>query len=50
VVNLKFGRTDAIALLDTVRRSSRSPARLCARLTVRHLFHDREEFTLVGEV
>lgn len=50
VVNLKFGRTDAVALLDTVRRSSRSPARLCARLTVRHLFHDREEFTLVGEV
>jgi 23S rRNA (cytidine2498-2'-O)-methyltransferase len=50
VVNLKFGRTDAISLLDTVRRSSRSPARLCARLTVRHLFHDREEFTLVGEV
>jgi 23S rRNA (cytidine2498-2'-O)-methyltransferase len=50
VVNLKFGRTDAVALLETVRRSSRSPARLCARLAVRHLFHDREEFTLVGEV
>lgn len=50
VVNLKFGRVDPIALLETVRRSSRSPARLCASLAVRHLFHDREEFTLVGEV
>lgn len=50
VVNLKFGRTDAIALLDTVRRSSRSPARLCRTLAVRHLFHDREEFTLIGRV
>jgi 23S rRNA (cytidine2498-2'-O)-methyltransferase len=54
VVNLKFGRTDAVALLETVRRSSRSPAFCrpaeCARLAVRHLFHDREEFTLVGEV
>lgn len=50
VVNLKIGRTDAVGLLETVRRSSRSPARLCPRLAVRHLFHDREEFTLIGEV
>lgn len=50
VVNLKFGRTDAVALLDIVRRSSRSPAQNCERLVVRHLFHDREEFTLVGKV
>ena len=50
VVNLKFGRTDPLSLLETVRRSSRSPARLCRRLVVRHLFHDREEFTLVGQI
>jgi len=50
VMNLKFGRTDAITLLETVRRSSRSPARLCDRLVIRHLFHDREEFTLIGKV
>ncbi len=45
VVNLKFGRADPIALLrraETIRRS-------CALLKIRHLFHDREELTLVGE-
>ncbi|MBE2214266.1 MAG: rRNA methyltransferase [Opitutaceae bacterium] len=47
VINLKFGRADAVAVLDEVRR--RLGPR-CAVLTVRHLFHDREEFTLVGEV
>lgn len=48
VVNLKFGHADALALLDQVRRSSESPFRDCAVSSVRHLFHDREEFTLVG--
>lgn len=47
VLNLKFGRADAVAVLDEVRR--RLGPR-CTALTVRHLFHDREEFTLVGEV
>lgn len=45
VVNLKFGRTDPIPLLrraDDLRRH-------CSTLTFRHLFHDREEFTVVGE-
>lgn len=41
IVNLKFGRTDPVALLNEVRAGI--PA---AR--VRHLYHDREEFTLVG--
>lgn len=50
VVNLKFGHADALALLDQVRHSSESPLRDCARAQVRHLFHDREEFTLVGEL
>ncbi len=45
VVNLKFGRVDPIPLL---RRAERLRP-LCATLKVRHLFHDREEFTLVGE-
>ncbi len=48
VVNLKFGHADAIALLDQVRHSNTSPLRDCAVARVRHLFHDREEFTLVG--
>ena len=50
VVNLKFGHADALALLDQVRRSSESPLRDCATAHVRHLFHDREEFTLVGSL
>ncbi len=47
VVNLKFGRADALAVLDEARR--RLGPR-CATLVVRHLFHDREELTLVGDV
>ncbi len=50
VVNLKFGHADALALLDHARRSSESPLRDCAVARVRHLFHDREEFTLVGSL
>ncbi len=45
VVNLKFGRTDPVALLEEVRTQLRPH---CARLFVRHLFHDREEFTVAG--
>ncbi len=46
VVNLKFGRADALGLLEKVEARIRP---LCATLSVRHLFHDRDEFTLVGE-
>jgi 23S rRNA (cytidine2498-2'-O)-methyltransferase len=45
VVNLKFGRTDPVALL----RRAEILRRHCPGLKARHLFHDREEFTLVGE-
>ncbi len=45
VVNLKFGRVDPVALL----RRAEVLRPLCATLRFRHLFHDREEFTLVGE-
>lgn len=47
VVNLKFGRADALGLLAKVNSRIRP---LCAELAVRHLFHDRDEFTLVGRV
>ncbi len=43
VVNLKFGRTDPVALL----RRAELLRRHCPGLKARHLFHDREEFTLV---
>lgn len=43
VVNLKFGRVDPIALLRDLRAGS-----LSSGGRVQHLFHDREEFTVVG--
>jgi 23S rRNA (cytidine2498-2'-O)-methyltransferase len=50
VVNLKFGRVDAIALLRELS-SPGSPILAAAPGTrIRHLYHDREEFTLVGEI
>jgi 23S rRNA (cytidine2498-2'-O)-methyltransferase len=50
VVNLKFGRVDAIGLLRELR-SPLAPWRAhVPALRVHHLYHDREEFTLVGEV
>lgn len=49
VINLKFGRTDPLALLQEARAPG-SPFGAHARgLRIRHLYHDREEFTLVGE-
>lgn len=41
IVNLKFGRVDPAALLRETR--ARIPS-----VRIRHLYHDREEFTLVG--
>jgi 23S rRNA (cytidine2498-2'-O)-methyltransferase len=50
VINLKFGHVDALALLREVRAANSPFARYVRNLRVRHLYHDREEFTLVGEV
>ncbi|MFZ5497322.1 MAG: SAM-dependent methyltransferase [Verrucomicrobiota bacterium] len=48
VINLKFGHVDPLALLREVR-AARSPfARHAADFRIRHLYHDREEFTVVG--
>jgi 23S rRNA (cytidine2498-2'-O)-methyltransferase len=46
VINLKFGRADVFELLERIGREA---APRCAQLAVRHLFHDREEITMVGE-
>ena len=49
VINLKFGHVDALGLLREVRAKD-SPFITHARaLRIRHLYHDREEFTLVGD-
>lgn len=45
VVNLKFGRHDPLRVLSRAERLRPK----CALLRARHLFHDREELTLVGE-
>jgi 23S rRNA (cytidine2498-2'-O)-methyltransferase len=49
VVNLKFGRVDPLALLGELRAPGSPFARHAAGLRVRHLVHDREELTAVGE-
>jgi 23S rRNA (cytidine2498-2'-O)-methyltransferase len=50
VVMLKFGRADPLALLEAVRAPDSPFVTATTTLRVRHLYHDREEFTLVGEV
>lgn len=50
VIILKFGRVDPLALLREVRAPESALSRLAPGTRVRHLFHDREEFTLVGEL
>jgi 23S rRNA (cytidine2498-2'-O)-methyltransferase len=50
VVILKFGRTDALALVREMRACG-SPFALHARdFCIRHLYHNREEFTIMGEL
>ncbi|NDC74179.1 rRNA methyltransferase [bacterium] len=50
VVILKFGRVDPLALLREVRAPDSIFSRHAPGTRLRHLFHDREEFTLVGEL
>ncbi len=50
VVNLKFGRVDPIALLRELQSPDSVLRRTAPGVRIRHLYHDREEFTLVGEV
>jgi len=50
VINLKFGHVDAIALLREIRAPESPFSRHAQNVRIRHLYHDREEFTVVGEV
>ena len=50
VINLKIGRVDAVALLRELRAPDSPFAKHAPGTRIRHLYHDREEFTLVGEV
>jgi 23S rRNA (cytidine2498-2'-O)-methyltransferase len=49
VVNLKFGRVDPVALLEEIAAPGSPLGAPGVRVRVRHLYHDREEFTVVGE-
>ncbi|MEK7858117.1 MAG: SAM-dependent methyltransferase [Elusimicrobiota bacterium] len=48
IVNLKYGRHDPLPLIREVLSGKGGVAPLCSVLRVRHLFHDREELTVVG--
>lgn len=50
VINLKFGHVDSLGLLAEVRAKDSPFAAHTSTLRIRHLYHDREEITLVGEV
>jgi 23S rRNA (cytidine2498-2'-O)-methyltransferase len=49
VVNLKFGHVDALGLLGELRAKSSPFSAHAGSVHIRHLYHDREEFTVVGE-
>ena len=50
VINLKFGRVAPMPFLKQIRGADGVFARHAPGFRVRHLYHDREEFTVVGEV
>ena len=50
VINLKFGRVDPIALLRELRAANSPFAKHAPATRISHLYHDREEFTLVGSI
>ena len=50
VIILKFGRVDPIALLGELRGPESPFTQHAPGFRIRHLYHDREEFTVVGEV
>ena len=49
VINLKFGHVDSLGLLGEVRAPDSPFVTHATNLRIRHLYHDREEFTLVGD-
>ena len=49
VVNLKTGRRDPIVLLKKIKDLKLGLISYCDFLKIRHLYHDREEITIVGK-
>jgi 23S rRNA (cytidine2498-2'-O)-methyltransferase len=48
VINLKFGRVDPIALAGELRAPDSVFSSAATGVSIRHLYHDREEFTITG--
>jgi 23S rRNA (cytidine2498-2'-O)-methyltransferase len=48
VVNLKFGRVDPVALASELRAPGHWLSQKVPAARIAHLYHDREEFTVVG--
>ena len=50
VVNLKFGHVDSLVLLAELRAKESVFSTHAKKFHIRHMYHDREEFTVVGEL
>jgi len=50
VINFKFGHVDSLRLLEELRAKSSPFFNRAHNLRIRHLYHDREELTVVGEL
>ena len=50
IINLKFGHVDSLALLGEISAPGSPFTKHAANLRIRHLYHDREEFTVVGTI
>jgi 23S rRNA (cytidine2498-2'-O)-methyltransferase len=50
VVNFKLGRVEPISLLQELRAAESPLVRHATGVLIRHLYHDRDEVTVVGEV
>lgn len=50
VVNFKLGRVDPIGLLRELRAAASPLVTDATQVRIRHLYHDRDEFTVTGEV
>jgi 23S rRNA (cytidine2498-2'-O)-methyltransferase len=50
VITLKFGRVDPVGLLQEITAPGTVLMNRVENLWIRHLYHNREEFTLVGHV
>ncbi len=50
IVNLKFGRTDPVELITKLSSPQSLLKKRCLYFDIKHLYHDREEITLLGRL